>query len=80
MVFFPPNSSHWQVYLLNSSGWLVSPPKGSYQVALQMRLVTSSIVGPWDGVSCSGSLRATLLAEVVAVSMYMMPVVLSLMM
>ena len=38
MVFLP-NGSHWQVYPLNSSGWLVSPSKGSYQVAFQMRSV-----------------------------------------
>ena len=45
-----------------------------------MRSVTSSIVGPWDGVSWPGPLRATLPMEVVTVFIYVMPVISSLMM
>ena len=37
-------------------------------------------MGPWDEVFCSGPLRATLPTEVVTVSMYVMPVISSLMM
>ena len=77
------SSSQWQSLAGLSAqqcGWLVLLPKGSYWVASQMRSVTSSIVGPWDGVSCSGPLRATLPMEVVTVSIYVTPVASSLMM
>ena len=66
---FLPNGGHWQVYLLNSSGWWVSLPNGGYLVVLHWRSMTSSIMGPWDEVPCSGPLRATLPTEVVTVSM-----------
>ena len=80
VIVLPPNGSHWQVHLLHSGSWFASPAKGSYQAALQMRSVMSSIVGPWNGVSCSGPIRATLPTDVVTVSMYVMSVTLSLMM
>ena len=64
-----PNSSHWQVYLLNSGSGVLSLPKGGHQAAPQTRFVMSSIVDPWAGDSCSGPLRATLPTEVVTVSM-----------
>ena len=55
-------------------------PKGSYQLVLYSWSVTSSIVGPWDEVSESRLLRATLPMEVVTMSIYVIPVASSLMM
>ena len=72
---FLPNGSPWQVYPLNSGGWLVSLLNGSYPVVLHRRSMTSSIMGPWEEVSCSGPLRATILMDVVTVSMCMTPVI-----
>ena len=43
-------------------------PKVDYQVTLQMRSVTSSILGPGTGILPSGLLRVTLPTEVVTVS------------
>ena len=42
-----PIDSLYLVYLLNSGNWITLPPKGSYLASLQMRSVTSSILGPW---------------------------------
>ena len=61
------------------AGWF-SLPKGSCQVIPHTRCVTSSIMGPWGGVCWPGLLRATLPTEVVTMSMYVMPVISSLMM
>ena len=54
-----------------------SLPNGSYPVGLHKRSVTSSIMGLRDGVSYSGLLRATLPMDVVTISMYVTPIVLS---
>ena len=67
-IYLPIDSPYW-VYLLNSSNWITLPPKGGYLATLQMRSVTSSILGPWAEVSCPGPLRATLPTKVVTMSM-----------
>ena len=65
---YPPIGRLYLVGPLNSGSWVTLPPYGGYLGTLQMRSITSSIVGPWARVFCSGPLRATLPTEVVTVS------------
>ena len=55
-------------------------PNGDYQLTIYSGPVTSSIVGPMEESSELGPLRAYLPMEVVTISIYVMPVALSLMM
>ena len=55
-------------------------PNGNYQLTVYSWLVTSSIIGPMEEASELGLLRATLPMEVVTVSIYVTPVVSSLVM
>ena len=78
VTVFLPRGSLWQAYPsigglplvfpLNSGSWIMLPPKGRYLGTPEMRSITSYIVGPWAGISCSGPLRATLPSEVVTIS------------
>ena len=74
----PPNGNCWEYSFTLWQGIINCPPNGSYQLTAYSQSVTSSIIGPVEEASGSGPLRATLPMEVVMVSMYVMPVTLSL--